>query len=381
MKQTIASDIIALRHELHSKPEVSNSEYQTAEIIKQYIQQYNPTEIIEGIGGAGLAAIYQYSDTGKTIVIRCELDALPIQEQNEMSYRSTNEGVSHKCGHDGHMAIVSSLAKWLDLADFNTGKVILLYQPAEENGQGAERVLQDIRYSELQADYVFALHNLPKEPMHQILLMNKGFSAEVQSLIVRLTGKESHAAEPENGINPTLAVSQITAQLADLNVPYPEEDTFAVLTPVHINVGQPSYGISPGTGEIHYTIRTWNKGEMQLLKSKILKSIAEISEQYKLQHDVEWLEYFPASINDRDSNELVRKAAIVNDFNITEKNYPFKFGEDFGWYSDHYKTSIFGLGAGMNTPALHNADYDFPDELIATGSTMFKAIIRNALDE
>ena len=97
MKQTIASDIIALRHELHSKPEVSNSEYQTAEIIKQYIQQYNPTEIIEGIGGAGLAAIYQYSDTGKTIVIRCELDALPIQEQNEMSYRSTNEGVSHKC--------------------------------------------------------------------------------------------------------------------------------------------------------------------------------------------------------------------------------------------------------------------------------------------
>ena len=120
---------------------------------------------------------------------------------------------------------------------------------------------------------------------------------------------------------------------------------------------------------------------MQLLKSKILKSIAEISEQYKLQHDVEWLEYFPASINDRDSNEIVRKAAIDNGFNITAKDYPFKFGEDFGWYSDHYKTSIFGLGAGMNTPALHNADYDFPDELIATGSTMFKAIIRNALDE
>ncbi len=375
------NEIIALRHELHAKPEVANSEYQTAEIIKQYIQKYNPTEIIEGIGGAGLAAIYQYSDTGKTIIIRCELDALPIQEQNKMSYRSINEGVSHKCGHDGHMAIVSSLAKWLDLADFNAGKVILLYQPAEENGQGAERVLQDDRFIRLQPDYIFALHNLPKEPMHQILLMNKGFSAEVQSLIIRLTGKESHAAEPENGINPTLAVSQITAQLSNLNVPNPEEDSFAVLTPVHISVGQPSYGISPGTGEMHYTIRTWNKGEMQPLKTKVLKSISEISEEHQLQHDVEWLEYFPASINDRDSNDLVRKAANDNGCDITEKDYPFKFGEDFGWYSDHCKTSIFGLGAGIDTPALHNADYDFPDELIVTGSAMFKAIIRNVLVE
>jgi len=349
VKQAMHNEIIALRHELHAKPEVANSEYQTAEIIKQYIQKYNPTEIIEGIGGAGLAAIYQYSDTGKTIIIRCELDALPIQEQNKMSYRSINEGVSHKCGHDGHMAIVSSLAKWLDLADFNAGKVILLYQPAEENGQGAERVLQDDRFIRLQPDYIFALHNLPKEPMHQILLMNKGFSAEVQSLIIRLTGKESHAAEPENGINPTLAVSQITAQLSNLNVPNPEEDSFAVLTPVHISVGQPSYGISPGTGEMHYTIRTWNKGEMQPLKTKVLKS--------------------------------VRKAANDNGCDITEKDYPFKFGEDFGWYSDHCKTSIFGLGAGIDTPALHNADYDFPDELIVTGSAMFKAIIRNVLVE
>ena len=258
--------------------------------------------------------------------------------------------------------------------------MILLYQPAEENGQGAERVLHDDRFIGLQPDYVFALHNLPKEPMHQILLMTKGFSAEVQSVIIRLTGKESHAAEPENGINPTLAISQIATELAKLGVPTPEDKSFAVLTPVHINMGQPSYGISPGKGEMHYTIRTWNKSEMQQLKSRILKVVNEISNTSKLQYDVEWLEYFPASINDHASNEIVRQAALDSKLKITEKNYPFKFGEDFGWYSAHYKTSIFGLGAGIDTPALHNADYDFPDELIATGLAMFKAIISNILD-
>lgn len=374
------SEIISLRHQLHAHPELSNEEYKTAQIITDYISQYNPSRIIEGVGGAGVAVVYSYTNPGKTVLIRCELDALAIQEQNDMSYRSTYDGVSHKCGHDGHMAIVSSLAAWLDSGAINSGKVILLYQPAEENGQGAERVLHDDRFIGLQPDYVFALHNLPKEPMHQILLMTKGFSAEVQSVIIRLTGKESHAAEPENGINPTLAISQIATELAKLGVPTPEDKSFAVLTPVHINMGQPSYGISPGKGEMHYTIRTWNKSEMQQLKSRILKVVKEISNTSKLQYDVEWLEYFPASINDHASNEIVRQAALDSKLKITEKNYPFKFGEDFGWYSAHYKTSIFGLGAGIDTPALHNADYDFPDELIATGLAMFKAIISNILD-
>jgi amidohydrolase len=371
--------IISLRQRLHAHPEVSNEEYKTAEIIKGYLTRYNPSDIIEGLGGSGVAAVYSYPNPGKTIVIRCELDALPIQEQNDISYRSTYDGVSHKCGHDGHMAIVSSLAAWLDSGPINNGKVVLLYQPAEENGQGADRVLQDERFRALQPDHIFALHNLPKEPMHQILLMTKGFSAEVQSLIIRLTGKESHAAEPEHGINPTLAISKIAQELVNLGKSNPQSDSFAVLTPVHINVGQPSYGISPGAGEIHYTIRTWTKDKMKLLKYNITEIVSDISRTHQLQDNIEWLEYFPASINDADSNEIVKLAAITNGYDITEKNYPFKFGEDFGWYAAHYKTSIFGLGAGVDTPALHNADYDFPDELISTGSDMFKAIVRSIL--
>jgi len=209
--------------------------------------------------------------------------------------------------------------------------------------------------------------------------MDKGFSAEVQSLIIRLTGKESHAAEPENGINPTLAISEITSRCSQLNNTDPESEAFAVLTPVHITVGQPSYGISPGHGEVHYTIRTWQKDEMTKLKTCILDTVTDVCEAHQLDHDITWLEYFPASINDQKSNNIVKVVAQDQELTISERGYPFKFGEDFGWYSEVYKTAIFGLGAGLDTPALHNADYDFPDEIITTGSTMFRSIIEHIL--
>ncbi len=371
--------IITLRHLLHSRPEVSNHEYETAAIIREFIEQYEPTELIAGIGGAGLAVIYDFGGVGKTIAIRCELDALPILEKSDLSYRSVHDGVSHKCGHDGHMAIVASLGPWLQTINLDQGKVVLLFQPAEENGQGAERIVSDERFRNLNVDHIFALHNLPQEALHDIIVMERGFSAEVISCIIRLTGKESHAAEPENGTNPTLAISDITARCSQLGVSNPEDASFAVLTPVHIRMGQAAYGISPGDGELHYTIRTWTSDKMQQLRTDIVDIISERCQAHGLSYDIEWLEYFPASINDEESNDIVRQAAMTHAFNISERTYPFKFGEDFGRYTDLYKTAIFGLGAGYDTPALHHATYDFPDEIIETGSDMFKSIIMHIL--
>ncbi len=373
------TEIIKLRHELHAKPELSNLEYETSKIIKRFLEKHHPTEIIENIGGTGIAAVYNYPKAGKTITIRCELDALPIQEDNQIPYKSTKKNVSHKCGHDGHMAIVASLANWLNQTAFESGKVILLFQPAEETGQGAERILNDEKYKKLKTDYVFALHNIPKEPLNSIIVMESGFSAEVQSFIVKLKGKKSHAAEPENGINPALCISEIISSISKLNIHNPEDKSFAILTPVHIHMGQKSYGISPENGELHYTTRTWSTEKMQELKETINNILTDVSKTHKVSYSLEWLEYFPASKNDKESNHYIRQAVQENDYSLIERNYPFKFGEDFGWYSKSYKTAMFGLGSGLSTPALHNADYDFPDEIISTGSSMFQSIISNIL--
>lgn len=371
--------IIKLRKELHQYPELSGFEYETATRIRQFIEKHHPTTIVENIGGTGIAVIYKFPQKGPSITIRCELDALPIQEENSFSHQSKRKGIAHKCGHDGHMAIVAGLIFWIKQQAFSSGEIILLFQPAEETGKGAYRVLKDEKFKALKTDYIFALHNIPKEPLHSIIKIEKGFSAEVQSFIVKVKGKESHAAEPENGINPALGISDMIKAISTLNVPNPEDENFAVLTPVHINMGQKSYGISPANGELHYTIRSWTSEKMSILKNQIETTIKDICQRHQLAHEIEWLEYFPASSNEFESNSYITTAAKENHYNIIERPYPFKFGEDFGWFSKEYKTAMFGLGAGINTPALHNADYDFPDELIETGINMFQSIISNVM--
>ena len=375
----IHTELLNLRKELHKNPELSSFEFETSNRIRKFVEKHNPSSIIENVGETGLAVIYKYKKKGKSITIRCELDALPIQEDNQFSHQSKTEGVSHKCGHDGHMAIVSGLIFWIKNQSFESGKIILLFQPAEETGKGAYQIIKDKKFKELQTDYYFALHNIPKEPLHSIILIEKGFSAEVQSLIIKVKGKESHAAEPENGINPAVGISDIIRIMSELSVNYPEDENFTVLTPVHINMGQKSYGISPAKGELHYTLRTWSNEKMLILKTQIEAVVKKTCHVHKLEYEVEWLEYFPASNNNITCNNYIEKAAQENKIKIIKRPYPFKFGEDFGWFSKKYKTAMFGLGAGINTPALHNADYDFPDEIIETGISMFKSIISNIM--
>jgi amidohydrolase len=362
-------------------PELSGAEHNTALRIKKFIKDHAPAMDIKDLGGTGFAAVYKFGQGGQTIAFRCELDALPIKEENNFDHKSKIAGVSHKCGHDGHMAIVAGLIFWIKEQTFAKGGIVLLFQPAEETGEGAKLVVEEQRFQELGIDYIFALHNIPGAPLNQIIVLQDSFSAEVQSFSLVLRGKESLAAEPEQGINPAYALVEIVEALKMLNVGDPSNNKFAVLTPVHVGLGQKSYGISPGSGEIHYTIRTWDTQEMELLVDKIKEIVRVVCAKYFLIYSEKWFEHFPSSSNHLDCNRFVANAAHLNGFQIDKREHPFKFGEDFGWFSKSYKTSMFGLGAGTSSPALHNPDYDFPDHLIETGISMFSTVARILFEE
>lgn len=379
ISQATISKVVNLRHKLHQHPELSGNEFGTAKQVKDFIQENSNPHIIESIGGAGLAAIFDYADEGPNIAIRCELDALPIHEANDLAYRSDSEGTSHKCGHDGHMAIVAGLIFWIQKQEFQKGRITLLFQPAEETGKGAHKMLQDPKFGDFKPDYIFALHNIPGETKNSIIYLDKGFSAEVKSLSIKLFGKESHAAEPEFGSNPAKSIAELIALFSRMNKNDPKLDNYAVLTPIHINLGQKSYGISAGYGELHYTIRTWSDKRMSSLQTKIEKKLQEITLKHGIRYEVNWFEHFPASQNDKYCNRQILQAAEKLQLEVVHKPYPFKFGEDFGWFSKHCQTGMFGLGAGINTPALHNSHYDFPDDIIETGLLMFQHIIETIL--
>ena len=179
-----------LRKELHRYPDLSGQEEQTARRIEAFLEAYAPAQLIRQLGGHGLAAVYEFGDSGPGVLIRCELDALPIHEANDFEYRSQAPGVSHKCGHDGHMTMVAGLAAWLQGQQFTAGRVVLLFQPAEETGQGAAAVLEEERFQLLPIDYAFALHNIPGEPLHTVLLMESGLGM-FQTIISQLLGAQN----------------------------------------------------------------------------------------------------------------------------------------------------------------------------------------------
>ncbi|MEO0471428.1 MAG: amidohydrolase [Bacteroidota bacterium] len=382
MEENRLKEYISLRKELHRHPEISGLEEHTAKRITDFLIKRDPDQLLEGLGGHGVAAVFDGQKDGPSVMIRCELDALPIEEANDFAHRSTKPGVSHKCGHDGHMVMVAALADWLAEEKKKLhGRVILLFQPAEENGAGALAVLEDPQFASIRPDYAFALHNLPGYPMHQILWGNGQFNPAVQSMAIHLRGKAAHAAEPHNGLNPAWAIADLIQTFAEWNVEDPLHEDFRLITPVHIKLGEKDYGISPGAGELHLTMRCWDTEKMVKLGSCIILKIIELSDQnrHNLLFETRNLDEFPAVINDDVCNQIIQKAAHENNFELVEMKPPCTFGEDFGHFSQRIPSAMFGLGAGQNTSALHHADYDFSDELLPTGIQMFQSIISEIL--
>lgn len=369
-------EIIKLRHEIHKHPEVSNDEYDTSERIINFIRKYNPDEIIK-LGETGLAFAFNGKEKGKTVVFRSELDALPIKEKLGLEYKSIHDGIAHACGHDGHMAILTGLAHEISENRPINGRVILLFQPAEEVEQGARDVVENPKFINLKPDYLFALHNVPGFEKHKIILKKGSFASASKGMTIKLTGKTSHAAEPQDGISPANAISQIIKKLHDIRDNKALFKDFILLTIIHIQLGEISFGTSPGYAELRVTLRAFENKDMEVLTDECEKIISEISKAEKLKCDISYGEIFPATVNKEECVQIVEQSAKQIDLNIEYIENPFKWSEDFGYFTEKYDACYFGLGSGKEQPQLHNPDFDFPDDIIETGIKMFYQIYKS----
>jgi amidohydrolase len=373
-------DLIELRQALHTFPDLSGDEERTAARIESYLSRYAPDEIVTGIGGAGLAAIYNGAFDGPRVVVRCELDALPIPETIALDYGSQNPGAAHKCGHDGHMTIVAGLARFFHTQRPQKGTVILLYQPAEEIGKGALRVVEDVKFKALAPDYVFALHNLPGYPQGQVILREDVFASASKGLIIELTGATSHAAEPEKGRSPALAMAQLVEDLSAAPQLFTALHEAAKVTVIHARLGEIAFGTSPGYAIVMATLRSHSQEVMDRLAGKCEELAMKVAETFGLKISVRWDEAFPATVNDNSLVHLIDNTAQALGYAACYEPHPFPWSEDFGHFTGRYSGAMFGLGTGENHPALHHPHYDFPDELIIPGIKMFAEIIRRVTE-
>ncbi len=262
----------------------------------------------------------------------------------------------------------------LSKTPLSSGKITLLFQPAEETGAGARAMLADKRLKDFKFDYAFALHNLPGFPLHEIVVKENSFTPAVTSLIIELEGAPAHAAEPEKGTNPSLAIAAILQDVLALQNNDVSSNSLFVITPVYINAGEKAYGISASKGEIHFTMRCWQQKMLEEYKAKIEEIASDIAENEQLKIHCRYVESFAANENNSAAVNLVRKAAIEKNLNLTELEFGMKWGEDFGLFTQKYAGAMFGIGSGVNCKALHNDNYDFPDEIIESAIKIFECI-------
>lgn len=371
-------EIISLRQEIHKYPEISNKEYKTSERIVNFVKRYRPDETIE-LGKTGVAFAFNGKEKGKTVVFRAELDALPINEKSGVEYKSVNDHVAHSCGHDGHMAILVGLIQKISENRPVKGRAIMLFQPAEEVEQGALDVVESPNFIEMKPDYMFALHNVPGVEKRKILLKSGSFASASKGMTIKLTGKTTHAAEPQNGISPADAIAESIRKLHAIRDNKTLFKDFVLLTIIHVQLGEIAFGTSPGYAELRITLRAFENEDMEILTEKCEHEIREIAKVEKLDCNISYSEAFPATVNSDNCVRIVEQAAEDINLDVQSIEKPFKWSEDFGYFAEKYSACYFGLGSGINQPQLHNPDFDFPDDIIETGSNMFYAIYKKAL--
>ena len=369
-------DCKEIRHQLHRIAEPSNEEVRTSAYIRQRLEQLQPSKIVTFPKGNHLLAEFDFGGGGKTVLLRADMDAVRVNETLNLPYKSETEGVSHKCGHDGHSTIMLRVAEMLHEKPLPSGKVLLLFQGAEETGEGARQILDSGILQSYNIDCAYALHNIPAEPAGTIICRPGSFTCSVISCDIVLTGKTAHAAEPWNAVSPYAAAQRITDYVMALNRHDALQDDFCVATLIEFRVGSQAYGVAAGDGVLRFTIRTREDAHLQQIISEIeSKSKAEAASD-NLQCNIRWLEYFAASNNPEKAVNAIKECADNLNLTYHEKPIPFFWGEDFGIVTQHYPGALFGLGSCTSQPPLHHPDFDFPDEIVETGAKMFYALVR-----
>jgi amidohydrolase len=371
-------ELVDWRHALHRNPEISGEERETASAVVRFVDTSKPDRVVTQLGGHGVAAVFDSGQPGPTVLFRCELDALPIQELSDAPHRSAVAGKGHLCGHDGHMTILGALSRAIGRERPRRGRAVLLFQPAEETGAGAAAVIADPKFEAIAPDYAFALHNMPGLPLGEARLSVGPANCASRGMRIVLTGKTSHASVPEGGVSPMLAVSRLMPTLTALGRGGALDADYTLVTVTHAAMGEPAFGIAPGRAEIWATLRTINDGGMDAMVSAAEDLARREAATAGLGVQIDYHDVFHHCENDAEAVELLRQAFDAEGITHDESE-PMRGSEDFGLFGRKAMSAMFLFGSGEASPQLHNPDFDFPDALIEPGARIFMHLKRNLL--
>lgn len=280
-------EIIALRRDLHQYPELAFQERRTSKLVASHLASWG-YEVTTGIAGTGIVATLIKGTGKKSIGIRADKDALPIEEASDLAYASKNPGVVHSCGQDGHTSILLAAARYLAESGTFDGTLRLIFQPAEEIGAGARKMIEEGLFERFPVDAIFGLHNWPGVPAGQFGFVSGPAMASVDQAIIRIVGKGGHGAEPHRAVDPVLASASFITALQSVVSRNVDPQDMAVATVGSIHAGSAS-NVIPESVELKLTMRAFKEGVRQQLQQRIPALARAQAESFGASADVNYL--------------------------------------------------------------------------------------------
>ena len=380
----ILPGVVADRRHLHEHPELAFEEVETARFVVERLKQLGVEDIKTGIGGTGVTAlIHGGKGPGKVAMLRADMDALPIEEENDVDYKSTVAGKMHACGHDAHTAMLLGTARVLmDRRGEFAGTVKLLFQPAEEVPPGgAIAMIKDGALENPRVDAVFGLHVAADMPAGQIGVREGAGSAGSDRFRAVIQGKGGHAARPQAAIDPVVIASQIVLALQTLVAREVDPMEAAVVSTTAIQAGE-AFNVIPDTAELRGTVRTLSPAVREHLQKRVPEVIEGIGTSLRAEVKAEFILGYPGIVNDPEITEIVRQAAIevAGEENVVVNELGMG-GEDFSYFSLERPGCFFRVGTRNEERGIfwghHHPKFDVEEEGMINGmATMANAVLK-----
>jgi hippurate hydrolase len=376
-------EFIQLRRDIHRHPELAFEEHRTSDLVAAKLESWGYA-VHRGLGGTGVVGTLTRGPGQRRLGLRADMDALPIQEATGAEWSSLKLGVMHACGHDGHTAMLLAAAKSIAQdASFN-GTLNLIFQPAEEGGGGAVRMMEDGLFEHHPCDAVFAMHNMPGTPVGHFVFRDGSAMASSDYVTIRVHGTGGHGAMPHRAADPLVAASSIVMALQTIVSRNVDPLDTAVVTVGALHAGQAN-NVIPALATLELSVRSLNPAVRRLLEQRIKALVAAQAESFGVTADIDWRPGYCVLVNSKAETDFARQVALdlVGSEHVTLQGPALTGSEDFAFMLEKIPGSYLLIGNGDAGSAgacmVHNPGYDFNDDNIATGAAYWLALVERFL--
>jgi hippurate hydrolase len=380
-------EFIQLRRDIHRHPELAFEEHRTADLVAAKLESWGYA-VHRGLGGTGVVGTLRRGQGKRSLGLRADMDALPIQEETGLPWASSLPGLMHACGHDGHTAMLLAAAKKIaqDASQHDSfdGTLNLIFQPAEEGGGGAVRMMDDGLFKQHPCDAVFAMHNMPGAPAGHFVFRDGAAMASSDYATIRVHGTGGHGAMPHRAADPLVAAASIVMALQTVVSRNVDPLHTAVVTVGALHAGKAN-NVIPGVATMELSVRALDPQVRLLLEQRIKALVMAQAESFGVTAEIEWKKGYCVLVNTRKETDFARQVALklVGPDRVTLHGPALTGSEDFAFMLEKIPGSYLLIGNGDGDSAgacmVHNAGYDFNDDNIATGASYWVALTREFL--